>query len=87
MSLGEIPGVIFSNGPTWTENRRTSLHILRDLGFGKSNVEDIVEEEIDNLFQYIDNHWTNMSLDVSQFFNISVLASLWRIIREILSLY
>ena len=43
-SLGEIPGVFLSNGQTWSEVRRTSLHILRDLGYGKTIIEDIIEE-------------------------------------------
>lgn len=80
LSLGSIPGVLFSNGPTWIEMRRTSLHVLRDFGLGKSILEDIVEEEVDNLIEYIDNHCQNEPIDVLSFFHISVLASLWRIL-------
>jgi len=56
------------------------LHILRDLGYGKTIIEDIIEEEIDELMEHIDNHWLDTPLDVAQFFNVSVVASLWRII-------
>lgn len=79
-SLGTTPGVLFSNGLTWVEMRRTSLHTLRDFGFGKGVLEDIIEEEIDNLIHHIDNHCLDQPVDVRKFFNISVLASLWRII-------
>ena len=78
-SLGEVPGVAFSNSNTWTEVRRTSLQILRDFGYGKNVMEDIIEEEIDNLTHHIDNNWLNMPLDVARFFNITSVASLWRI--------
>ncbi len=79
-SLGSTPGVLFSNGWTWVEMRRTSLQTLRDLGFGKSALEDIIEEEIDNLVQHIDQHYLNKPVDIKRFFNVAVLASLWRII-------
>ena len=80
LSFGEVPGVIFSNGITWSEVRRSSLHIFRDFGFGKNALEEMVEEEVDNLIQYIDDNWIDTPLNVSQFFNISVLAALWRVI-------
>ena len=79
-SLGDLPGVLLSGGQTWTEMRRSSLHVLRDLGYGKTTLEDIIEEEIEKLMQFIDDNWLDTPLDVSEFFNVSFLASLWRII-------
>ena len=79
-SLGDTAGVVYANGRTWTEVRRTSLHILRDFGLGKNAMEDIIEQEIDTMLQHIDDHWINSPLDVSEFFNIPVLSSLWKII-------
>ena len=80
MSKGGIPVVLFSNGKTWLDSRRTSLHVLRDFGFGKNMMEEMIDDELNKLVQYIDDQWLNSPLDVSQFFNISVLSSLWRII-------
>ena len=80
LSFGSVPGVLFSSGKTWTEFRRTSLHILRDFGFGKESFENIIEEEVDNLTSYIDQHFLNQPIDVSRLFNVAVLASLWRVI-------
>jgi hypothetical protein len=77
---GSLPGILFSDDITWTEIRRLSLTTLRDFGFGKKALEDTVDEEVDDLLEYIDNHYANTPLDVRQFFNIAVLGSLWRII-------
>ena len=63
LSLGSIPGVVHSNGPTWSEMRKTSLHILKDFGLGKSIFEDIVDEEIDNLLEHIDNNHLNQPIN------------------------
>ena len=64
MSHDSIPGVIRSNGQTWTEMRRYSLHTLKDLGYGKSILEDVVEEEIDNLLEHIDKNYLNQPITV-----------------------
>jgi hypothetical protein len=65
LSLGSIPGVEHSNGPTWSDVRKTSLSVLKDFGLGKSIFEDIVDEEIDKLLEHIDNHYLNQPIDVS----------------------
>ena len=75
-----MPGILFSNGATWVEFRRTSLHILKDFGYGKAALENIIEEEVDNLINHIDTNFLNEPLDVDTFFNIAVIASLWRVI-------
>ena len=80
LSFGDVPGVLSSSGPTWVQFRRSSLHILRNFGFGKAALEDIIEEEIDNLFEHIDQNYLNQPVEVSRFFHIAVLSSLWRII-------
>ena len=47
---------------------------------GKNTLEDMIEDEVDNLIQNIEDHWIDVSVDPTLFFNIAVLASLWRVI-------
>lgn len=38
-----------SNGESWEANRRFVLHVLRDLGFGRTRMKHIIEEEVQRL--------------------------------------
>jgi methyl farnesoate epoxidase/farnesoate epoxidase len=44
-----LSGVFFSDGTFWVEQRRFTLRHLRDFGFGKSNMETSIFEEIEEV--------------------------------------
>ncbi|GFR19898.1 cytochrome P450 18a1 [Trichonephila clavata] len=44
------------SGLPWKEQRRFSLHMLRDLGFGKTRMEEHIKEEILELLQRMSEH-------------------------------
>ncbi|XP_054706993.1 cytochrome P450 18a1-like [Uloborus diversus] len=46
------------NGLPWIHQRRFSLHMLRDLGFGKSRMEDHIIDEIQELLKCIEKEGT-----------------------------
>ena len=46
---GGMPGVIFTHGKYWKELRRFMLRNLRDLGFGKTSMEDLFHVEVSKL--------------------------------------
>ncbi len=53
MSDNKPGGLIFSDGVLWRDNRRFTLHHLRDLGFGKGAMEVIIDEEVKEFIAYL----------------------------------
>lgn len=51
--LAGINGLGLLNGPQWRDNRRYSMHVLRDLGYGKKHMEQHVVEEAQYLVSKI----------------------------------
>ena len=71
-----LTGAFSSNGPTWVDIRRFSLHTLRDLGFGKSTMEDMISDEFHELRQVLESHGVEPFYPRHDF-HIAVLQSLW----------
>ena len=46
---GRNLGIITADGTDWTTQRRFALKQLRDLGFGKKNLDDVMVEEADEV--------------------------------------
>ncbi len=53
MSDNDAGGVIFSNGNLWQSNRRFTLHSLRNLGFGKGSMEELIGEEVIEFISHV----------------------------------
>ncbi|XP_064481866.1 cytochrome P450 2J6-like [Ornithodoros turicata] len=66
-----IHGIISLNGDAWTDNRRFCLQVLRDLGFGKSSMEERIREECKYLTDVIASHGGN-PIDVGAYLAPSV---------------
>jgi methyl farnesoate epoxidase/farnesoate epoxidase len=76
---GKLPGVIFSSGHYWRELRRFMLRNLRDVGFGKSSMEDLFHDEVAKLCQFLEKR-SDQALSLSGTFNVSIVNALWSII-------
>ena len=50
------PGLFFTNGVEWKEQRTTSLEILRRLGMGKNVLADRIQEEVTHYIRAIQQH-------------------------------
>ena len=78
-SQGRSPGVLLSQGRGWREQRRFLLRNLRDFGFGKSEMEDTLLEEVDKLCkEYMKIVGEPVCLDNT--LNLSIVNALWAIL-------
>ncbi len=78
-----ITGIMFSEGDLWQEHRRFTLRHLRDVGFGKSSIENQMMDEIQELIQEIKSSIEsdpNSVVDFKGMFNLSTLNVLWAMI-------
>ncbi|XP_071452659.1 methyl farnesoate epoxidase-like [Hetaerina americana] len=54
IKYGKIQGIVHASGEEWKLQRRFTLHHLRGLGFGKSSLDGIAHEELQAVFDEID---------------------------------
>ncbi|KAI6183580.1 Unspecific monooxygenase [Aphelenchoides bicaudatus] len=52
--LDGFNGVIQTDGEKWREQRRFSLHVLRDFGFGRAFMEDKIMSEVNKLMKNLE---------------------------------
>ena len=74
-----VPGIIFTHGKTWSDQRRFTLRVLRDFGFGKSSMEDTILDEIDKLCEELKKS-VGTPISLSTKMNVSILNALWGIL-------
>ena len=71
------------DGEFWQEQRRFTLRHLRDLGFGKTSIEDQMMEEINDLISEITataKSDPEHVVDFKAIFSVSVINILWAIV-------
>ena len=78
-SLDSTPGVLLSHGSTWSTMRKTSIHILRNLGMGKPAFEDMISDEVHKFVTYLEKQ-QNQALNIDMLFHRSFITIIWRII-------
>nr|AIL94129.1 cytochrome P450 CYP3032B1 [Tigriopus japonicus] len=80
---GDLPGIGFSNGINWTEQRRFTLHKLKDFGFGKANLEQVIEDQAELLCQHLRKLSDNEQLvSICNIFEISIINALWQVLTS-----
>nr|QSD59127.1 CYP370A15 [Diaphanosoma celebensis]QST15067.1 CYP370A5 protein [Diaphanosoma celebensis] len=82
-TYGKNLGIMFTEGQFWQEQRRFTLRHLRDLGFGKTSIEDMMIDEVVELLDEITAVAAadpDRVVDYKGIFNISVINVLWAIV-------
>lgn len=73
---GKQRGLLSSTGVEWQEQRRFTMRQLRDLGFGKSSMEDTINLEVEKLVKLLSQecgHQVALNLKM----NVSIVNALW----------
>ena len=76
---GRVPGVIFTQGRFWTEQRRFTLKVLKDFGFGKTSMEDTIMDEVEKLCDELKVE-EGKPFNLQRKINVSVLNALWSLL-------
>ncbi|KAF2363761.1 Cytochrome P450 [Trinorchestia longiramus] len=74
-------GVIDSDGPAWSENRRFLLRHLRDLGMGKTTLEDSIHDEAAMLVDHLETCVDKPTV-MDVFINGAVLNVIWQMLAS-----
>ncbi|KAF5289656.1 hypothetical protein FQR65_LT11773 [Abscondita terminalis] len=78
---GKRRGVLLTDSEFWQDQRRFVLRHLRDFGFGKRNMSDIIEEEAQTMIQRfkkkIDHTGGACVVRMDDIFGVHVLNTLW----------
>ena len=75
---GRNLGIINTDGPIWTEQRRFALKHLRDMGFGKKSLDSLMVQEIDVVIDKLLEQKDGI-ITMKSTFNASILNCLWQI--------
>ena len=76
---GKMRGIIATEGENWSKQRRFGLKALRDLGFGRRIIEEIINNEIDEMTSKLGSH-TGEDYFLGSEFNIPVINVLWQLV-------
>ena len=75
-NLKNVPGVALSRGKAWADQRRFTLKVLKEFGFGKTSMEDTLLDEVDKLCDEF-KKLGGEAIDIGLKMNISILNALW----------
>ncbi len=75
--------MLFTDGTHWREQRRFTLRHLRDLGFGKTSIEDQMMDEITDLLSDLKSSAQSdpdYIVDFKEVFTVPIINMLWAIL-------
>ena len=75
---GELPGVILSTGQAWTEQKSLTLRALKDVGYGKAGMEEVIAEELVQFTAFLKT-FVGKPFEISPKFSLPLINILWRL--------
>lgn len=76
---GRVPGIVFAQGKSWNDQRRFTLRVLKDFGFGKTSMEDTIVEEVEKLCELL-RKFEGQPLNLQFKLNVSIINGLWSLL-------
>ncbi|XP_077259189.1 LOW QUALITY PROTEIN: methyl farnesoate epoxidase [Temnothorax americanus] len=76
-SFGKRKGVLFTEGPTWTQVRRFTMRHLRTFGVGQSILKEQMTLEAQNFVVHLQEMSERGAVTMHTAFDVAVLNSLW----------
>ena len=70
--LDGFNGVVQIDGDKWREQRRFSLHVLRDFGVGRALMEEKIMQQVDILVKYLDEIKDDGSINMTEPISVCV---------------
>ena len=74
----ELPGVISSIGEAWTEQKSVTLRALKDVGYGKAGMEEVIAEELVQFTAFLKT-FAGKPFEISPKFSLPLINILWRL--------
>lgn len=74
-------GIVFCDGNFWEIQRKFASKVLRQLGMGKSNMIDHIEQESNEMVNFFRNKCENeCPIEMQHVFDVPVLNTLWTLL-------
>ncbi|KAI5730597.1 hypothetical protein M8J76_015514 [Diaphorina citri] len=76
-ALGRRLGLVFVDGPFWSEQRKFSMKHLKEVGFAKERMADLITTEVECLVKLLKRK-EGENIDCAGLFDIPVINTLWQ---------
>lgn len=87
-SFNQRLGVVFTDGEFWEVQRKFALKVLRQMGMGRSNMIEQVEQECAEMVRYLRQQSnTGQLIEMQHAFDIPVLNILWVLVAGYRQVY
>ena len=74
----ELPGIVGSTGESWLEQKSLTLRALRDVGYGKADMEEVIAEELVQFTAFLKT-FAGKPFEISPKFSLPLINILWRL--------
>ena len=72
-------GIVLSEGPHNTEQRRFSLRAMRDFGIGTKSIESRIQDDLLEFLEKIQKH-EGEAIEHTRIFNSHIVSTLWSVV-------